>query len=329
MTQSNKAPIGAVTATVTADGPRDFREIHKPEVPLRVCAFRFADVSTVWRRRRLPNAGTYVLAFHATKQAYPGQSGNLCERLPRYLTDPTKGSADEVFIFFAPDGGLDAASRLHLEARLLDIIDRTNVYRPLNRTRPHPSKMSGWEEDKLDRKLLHTLPLLPAIGCDFIDPAGAGVLLERNDSGSGNPPGGDTSGAGMEKSGAACSVKAGVNYMPAHAKEVELVYRDLWARGYQAPFSYCRPGRGEFVVAVGSEMRKIPGAVSLEVLELRDMLVRTGAAVPLPGLLDRFWLAKPVAFPSPALAAAVLTGSEDGSDRWQRVQADAPCVSPA
>ena len=329
MTQSLTAPNGAQLTSTSAggdDGPRDFRLISSAAVPLRVCAFRFADVSKAFAGRRLPNSGTYILALNATREAYPGESGNLCERLPRHFGDPKKGSADEIFILFGRDGGLDRGSRLHVEKRLMEFIDQAGAYRLLNEAAPRPSQLSDWETTKLDQALFQTLPLLAEAGCHFIDPNGSDLLQEHNAKGSGNDPTGEVPSVVLEKPNDDWSVATRASYAPGDASEVELVHRDLWARGYEALPCFSKSGHGEFVVAVGSEMRKIPGLVGLPILDARDQLVRTGTAVPIPGLLDRFWLTKPVAFPSRALAAAVLTGSQNGSDTWRPVLPASPPV---
>jgi hypothetical protein len=105
-------------------------------------------------------------------------------------------------------------------------------------------------------------------------------------------------------------MRIGVVATPPVGSELELAYGDLWARGY--------PTSDGFVVMAGSEVRSTVNPSAPQIVETRrDELMEAEALVAIPGVQDRQRLCVAVCFPSPAIAAKVVTGAHVDSSKWQ------------
>jgi hypothetical protein len=103
-------------------------------------------------------------------------------------------------------------------------------------------------------------------------------------------------------------MEIGVTTTPVGASELELVYGDLWARGYWY--------QQHFVVSAGSEVRTQTNSSCDDVTRARrDDLFRAGVLQPIVGIETRRRLVVAVAFPSVAIAAKVIAGAHT-SNRW-------------
>jgi hypothetical protein len=117
-------------------------------------------------------------------------------------------------------------------------------------------------------------------------------------------------------------VEIGVSTTPIGVEEQELAYGNIWARGYEH--------QGRFVVAAGSEMRRLANAsANAPTTGRRERLIAAGAAAEVDGLDDRYRLRVAVAFPSKAIAAKVLSGAHLGSDKWRPLRAPQPFIIAA
>ncbi len=114
-------------------------------------------------------------------------------------------------------------------------------------------------------------------------------------------------------------MEIGAAAVPIGTGEQQLAYGDLWARGsvYQ----------GRFVVAAGSEMRKgTTASVESHIVDRRKELIGREVLVAIPGVDDRSRLNRPVAFPTLAMAAKVLSGSDIGKSNWRPLPTATPVI---
>ena len=117
-------------------------------------------------------------------------------------------------------------------------------------------------------------------------------------------------------------MEIGVIATPRGVGDFELVYGDLWARGY--------PSDEGFVVTAGSEVRSLINAsVNPIVHTRRAELANAGALAEIPGLTDRQRLMVSVWFPSAAIAAKVITGAHVASNKWTALRHPQPFIIAA
>ena len=107
-----------------------------------------------------------------------------------------------------------------------------------------------------------------------------------------------------------------------NAAEYELVYFDLWARGYQFG--------GRFIVAAGSDFHNIETPSVNEVIKMRrrELLAR-GVLKPMRDADDRMRSVVAIAFPSKAIAAKVFCGAHVDSSKWRKLQVEQPVLLTA
>jgi hypothetical protein len=114
-------------------------------------------------------------------------------------------------------------------------------------------------------------------------------------------------------------MEVGVTTTPVGVLELTLTYFNLWARGYEH--------QGRFVVAAGSEMRRVANAsANAHTISRRQRLIELGTATPVDDMDDRLRLQVAVAFPSKAIAAKVICGAHVASDKWRPLGAERACV---
>ncbi|HEX7855340.1 MAG TPA: hypothetical protein VF503_16780 [Sphingobium sp.] len=117
-------------------------------------------------------------------------------------------------------------------------------------------------------------------------------------------------------------MEIGVGATPAGTAEYQLVYGGLWARGY--------PADGGFVVTAGSELRSdINASVNPILHTRRGELEGAGVLADIAGVAERRRLLVSVWFPSPAIAAKVITGAHVASNKWTAVRDPRPFVLAA
>jgi hypothetical protein len=110
--------------------------------------------------------------------------------------------------------------------------------------------------------------------------------------------------------------------LPPDAIEVDLCYGALWARGYAGKGD---PRDQPLVIGAGSLMRTRDNAsIIAKIRRRRARLLASDCVMPVPKSDDVVRFVKTVSFPSPAIAAKVLTGAHVGSDKWRPTQGVAP-----
>jgi hypothetical protein len=269
---------------------------------LRAMAFLFAATGDIAATGELDTSGTYVLA--GDQAAYCGETGHLARRLLDHAADQSKKFATQVFVVTGLERRLDKPTVIHLQARLTEMIEAKGLLRVQKGVTPCASDLPPWRKQSLDHMLTEACRLLFDAGFRGLDAPPPSV----NEGGAGRQPqdeaddGDDTDDGQME---------IGASVVPPMVQEFELVYSDLFARGYDAG--------SRFVVASGSELRvSTPGNGSLgELNRRRRQTLLDEAAEPIPGLQDRVRLTAAVAFPSRAIAAKCLSGIHLGTDRWR------------
>lgn len=117
-------------------------------------------------------------------------------------------------------------------------------------------------------------------------------------------------------------MEIGVMATPAGTAEYQLAYGGLWARGYAADDG--------FVVTAGSEVRSDINASVNPILRTRRVeLEGAGVLADIAGITERRRLLVSVWFPSPAIAAKVITGAHVASSKWTAVRDARPFVLAA
>jgi len=174
---------------------------------------------------------------------------------------------------------------------------------------PCRADLPVWRALSLDRMISDLLRLAFDLGCRAFHttepPAMSGAAESAATAGDAD----DESDAGQ--------MEIGVSTTPAGTQEFELLYGDLWTRGYQH--------QDRFIVAAGSEIRlPFNPSVIAKIRRRREQLLES-AVTPIPGTPERMRLAVAVAFPSMAIAGKVMAGAHLGSDRWRPIQG-APVV---
>jgi len=312
------------TTSISRDGTDIYgpRLVSSDAVVLAVHTFPFSAVATVTAGGALALPAAYLLVGGdaSGNAAYVGETGNLGRRMQEHAADDSKAFAAEVFAITSSKQRTDKNDLAHWQQRLSDLVEEAGVARLIKGVNPCRANVTPQRAAELDRMLADALPLVFDAGCRCLLPApltpcgaAAGgtlatapavtpaVAAEDDDGDDGGP------------------LEIGVTTVPIGAEEQELVYADLWARGYEH--------QGRFVVAAGSEMRKEanPSANALTI-ERRNELIEKGAAVLIEDRDDRYRLERPVGFPSLSIAGKVLTGAHGGSEKWRPLRTAAPVI---
>lgn len=293
---------------------------------LSLRAFPFASIAKVTAGGALGGAGVYLLTgFDAagSKLAYAGASGTLRRRLQEHAGDPANDFASEVFVLAADHRPLDKNDALHVELRLMQLVEGAGAATLLNEMRPCTPDLPEWRKAELDRMLADALPLFFDAGCHILEPgptAAPSVAAPANEPLTVETPVLD--GEDGDDADEGSPIQIGVTTVPIGVEEQALSYGNLFARGYEH--------EGQFVVAAGSEMRATANNSANEhTVARRERLIETGAVAPIPNIDDRMRLRVAVAFRSRAIAAKVLTGAHAGSDAWRPLRAPAPVIVAA
>ena len=325
-----------MTTTIARDGVG----LHGPRLvtddasTLCVRVFGFTDIATVIAGGALDAPGAYILAGMSPADrlpaAYIGETGRLGRRLQEHAADVDKAFATEVYVLYDLDGHrLDKNDAVHLQRRLIEIVEQAGAARLVNNTGACTAKVSQGRAATVDKMLVDALPLLFDAGCRFLSPAPvppmvtatakveAGVSTAKD-----APPLATTEPAAdetNEEEDDGGPMEIGVSTTPIGVEELELAYSDLWARGYDY--------KDRFVVAAGSEMRLMTNGSANELTKARrDRLIEADAFDECGGDRDRRRLRIAVAFPSRAIAAKVLCGAHVASDKWRPLNAARPLM---
>jgi hypothetical protein len=312
------------TTIITRDStdPYGPRLIIDETIPLCVRAFPFSAIATMVASGVLATPSAYLLAgtspAYGGAAVYVGETGNLGRRLQEHAGDEAKAFATEVFAIISPTDRLGRDGGHHFQKRMSDLAVEAGVARLVKGTNACKANVSPERACEFDRMLVQTLPLLIDAGCHYLTPgpqlvtstivpaasAPAVVPVAASDDDDGDDGG---------------PMEIGVTTVPIGAEEQELAYGDLWARGYEH--------QGRFVVAAGSEMRKVTNpSADQHTVDRRNELISSGALVPINGLDDRYRLKEAVTFPTLPIAAKVLTGAHVGSEKWRPLPAAVPVI---
>ncbi len=326
-----------MTTTISRDsvGLNGPRIITDDASTLCVTALPFADIAMAVAGGAFDTPGAYILYGVSPAvglcAAYVGESGRLGRRLQEHAADADKAFATEVFVLYDTDGHrLDKNDAVHLQRRLIELVEQANVARLMNSTSACTAKISQGRAATVDKMLGDALPLLFDAGCRVLSPALVpsmvtakveAVVSAVNDA----PPltaperSADESGEDEDDRG---PMEIGVSTTPIGVEELELAYSDLWARGYDY--------KDRFVVAAGSEMRLMTNDSANELTKARrSRLLEAHAFDECGGDRDRRRLRIAVAFPSRAIAAKVLCGAHVASDKWRPLNAARPLMFDA
>jgi hypothetical protein len=296
----------------TAD-PYGIRIVGDDSSTLRIHAFPFSAIGVVTAGADWNWTGSYLITGRdrGGRVAYVGESGNLKERLPAH-SDDKKSFAVEVFVVSHRDGRIAKPDAIHWQKCLSDLVEEAGVARLIKGVSACKANITPERAAELDRMLAGALPLFVDAGCHVLtrglEPAAA-EIVETTAADSGVNDDADDSGP----------MEIGTMAVPTGTGEQQLAYGDLWARGsaYQ----------GRFVVAAGSEMRKgTTASVESHIVDRRKELIGREVLVAIPGVDDRSRLNRPVAFPTLAMAAKVLTGSDVGKSNWRPLPAATPVI---
>jgi predicted GIY-YIG superfamily endonuclease len=271
------------------------REVHDDVGRLTVSAFPVAMVKDMSMARAAVPA-CYILADHCT--AYIGETGNVGRRLTDHSRDQSKAFAREVYVISGYEAAwFDTTAALYLQYRLTKIAEQAGLVDIMKGVDPQVLELPSHRRASLDIFVEHAERLLFDAGCRVL----------RSPFASQRRPVIEADAVGVDDTG---PMQIGVVATPPVGSELELAYGDLWARGYPTPDG--------FVVMAGSEVRSTVNPSAPQIVETRrDELMDAEALVAIPGVQDRQRLCVAVCFPSPAIAAKVVTGAHVDSSKWQ------------
>ena len=326
-----------MTTTITRDGlgMDGPRLITDDASVLCVTALPFADIATAVASGAFDTPGAYLLTGIAPADrvpaAYVGESGKLGRRLQEHAADADKAFATEAYALYDLDGHrLDKNDAVHLQRRLIELVEHAGVVRLINGTSACAAKISQGRIATLDKMLVDALPLLFDAGCRILSPlpvpltpttkvdASVSTVKDAPPPAATDPASGET----KDEDDDSGPMVIGVSTTPLGVEELELAYSDLWARGYDF--------KDRFVVAAGSEMRRMTNGSANELTKARrERLTEAEAFDECGDDRDRYRLRIAVAFPSRAIAAKVLCGAHVGSDKWRPLNAVRPLMLDA
>lgn len=276
-------------------GPRLVRDAASR---VAVCAIPLAQASHIASLVAGPAA--YVLMSHDT--AYFGETFNASTRINKHLSDPTKAFARVAYIVTGyPDPWANKDPAVYLQYYLWEIAQAAGHVNIANDRTP---QMPVVEEDKrgeLQWLLQHTRQQLFDAGClaldsNFDSQSRVASSTELDD---------DPIGPNDQD-----PIRIDVVATPPAGSELELNYVGLWARGYPT-------ADGGFVVMPGAEMRTPVNGSAHDIIETRRNELRDKKAlVAISGVANRERLLVAVWFPSPAIAAKVVTGAHAAARVW-------------
>jgi hypothetical protein len=316
---TNPDSFAATTSIVHREsgGITGLREVTDDASRLTVCAFPFAAIKQIVAFKTFDVPACYLLA--GSEIVYIGESGYVGRRLLEHRDDSSKQFASQVFVVSACDQGwLDKVPAIYLQYRLTNLAEAAGLVRVQRGAPPRLPDLPKWRHAPLKTLGDDARRLLFDAGCHAFDSAKvvqrvakvtAPVPLEATAMNEGCA---DPADAGV--------MEIGVTTVPHGVEEYELSYGDIvWARGYHAG--------DRFVVAAGSD---VPTAVNPSARPIvhsrRKELTAAGALIPIARVGDRMRLAVAVAFPSQAIAAAVICGAHVDSSKWTPLRFAHPLI---
>ena len=284
-------------------GPEEIsglREARDESSTVRVTALPFADASEAAAELAEPRA--YVLTGGGI--AYIGETTNLGRRLAEHAEDPGKRFATTVYAVTGAAHRLDKATVQHLQARLTSAAEQAALCHLQKGVAPCRTDLPLWRVHSLDRRLPDLFRLAFDLGCRVFHgaepPPPAALPVDAVPD------------ADADDEADSGRMEIGVSTAPPGTQESELLYGDLWVRGYEHG--------GRFIVAAGSEIRILSNASVIEKIRRRREQLLQSAVVPIANVADRMRLSVAVAFDSMAIAGKVASGAQLGSDRWRPVR---------
>jgi hypothetical protein len=305
---------GTSIVTRESDNLHGPRLVTDEATPICVRAFAFGEIATAVATGGLNTPGAYLIVGKegAEDVARPGESGNLGRRLQEHAGDSNIASfAREVFVLCGLDRRLEKQVAVHFQKLINEQVERTGVARLIQGVSPCSADLPPTRIVSLDRMFADALPLFYDAGCRCLTPplpipAAALLKLAEATAAPALVPEADIPTEADDDG----PMEIGVTTVPVGVEELALSFCDLWARGYEH--------QGRFVVAAGSEMRKVANPSANEhTVTRRKRLIETGTAKEIDGVDDRYRLQVAVAFPSRAIAAKVLCGAHVGSEKWR------------
>jgi hypothetical protein len=294
------------------------REISDDLPRLSVYTFPFAMIEQAASAKSLLVPACYILSDGRT--IYIGESGNVGRRLLEHAADPAKDFADEVFIVSAfDDQQFDKTAAIYFQHRLTGAAEALGVVRVMKGTSPQAIVLPHSRVTALNRAIDDAQRLLFDAGCRAFHSNGPGRAAVPPPSAPSRSSPLLSLVADEEDERDDGLMEIGVSTTPIDVEEFELIYGNVWARGYQ---------HGEnFVVAAGSEIRRtINDSVNPIIRTRRKELEDTGVLMPIPGVEDRRRLTVAVAFPSISIAAKVVCGAHVNRSKWQPLRQMRPIM---
>lgn len=300
-----------------AGGITGVREVFDDASRLTVCAFPYSMVRNI-AAGKAAVAACYILADHAS--VYIGESNNVGRRLSEHLSDMAKAFAREVFVVSGlGDGGFDKTSAVYLQWHLTRAAEQAGLVVVQKGVSPRVLDLPAWRRATLDRIVEDAERLLFDSGCRAFHSNCASMQRVPPDR---PDPGESEVACDLHDVDDIGQMEIGVVATPRGSPEFELVYGDLWARGY--------PSEDGFVVTAGSEVRCLINASVNPILHTRrGELATAGVLAEIPGLTDRQRLLVSVWFPSAAIAAKVITGAHVASNKWTALRQPQPFIIAA
>lgn len=276
-------------------GPRQVRDAVSR---VAVCAIPLAQAAHIAELAAAPAA--YVLMNHDT--AYFGESSNASTRINQHLSDPTKAFARVAYIVTGyPDPWPNKDPAVYLQYHLWSIAQAAGLVNIVNERTPQMPMVDEEKRGELRWLLERARQLLFDAGCLALD---SNFDSQRRVASS---PDLDDDPVGPNDED---PIRIDVVATPPVGSELELNYVGLWARGYPT-------ADGGFVVLPGAEVRTPVNESAQDIVETRrNELREKKALLAIPGVANRERLLVAVWFPSPAIAAKVVTGAHAATRVW-------------
>jgi hypothetical protein len=287
------------TVTHVADDIAGLREVTDAINRLTVCGFRFADTAAVLGSSALTHPGVYLLVSRT--HVYVGQSSHLALRLLKHLGDETKQWPTEVFVVTAFDAKyFDKAAACYFEQLMIEEAETAGLVKVVNRVNSAGASMRSEEKVSLDRLAEDARRMLYDAGCRIFHSNDPPVVPQSSETVAPCFSESDHDDLGM--------VPVGYTAVPAGCTEIQLIYGDVWARGFEH--------ESKLVVLPGSDLRlQVNPSVLRIVRDRRERLMSNGSVISVPN--NHFRFATAVSFCSATIAARTICGAHVTADLWQ------------